>query len=136
MYGCPRSRKIFFERLGRVIGCGHVSGLLAAFFDRSRYGDARTSHTNTSASSKLSDSHAFPGPDLTDHLPLPFDELLTRLTFPWLPFPRVCSDRGGRGSPIILAFRQHSPNRPRHLVTGTLPRRWVFSQKKCANAGG
>ena len=27
MYGCPRSRKVFYEWLGRVIGCGHVSGL-------------------------------------------------------------------------------------------------------------
>ncbi|GLI95118.1 hypothetical protein [Methylocystis echinoides] len=29
MYGCPRSRKVFFVKSGRVIGCGHVSGLLA-----------------------------------------------------------------------------------------------------------
>ena len=28
-------------------------------------------------------SIAFPGPDLTDHLPLPFLDLLTRPTFPW-----------------------------------------------------
>ncbi len=27
MYGCPRSCKAFIERFGRVIGCGHVSGL-------------------------------------------------------------------------------------------------------------
>jgi hypothetical protein len=32
---------------------------------------------------------AFPGPDLTDHLPLPFVDLLTRLTFPWLHSPIV-----------------------------------------------
>ncbi len=29
---------------------------------------------------------AFPGPDLTDQLPLPFVDLLTRPTFPWLLF--------------------------------------------------
>src|SRR6476620_7054024 len=28
-------------------------------------------------------SIAFPGPDLTDHLPLPFLDVLTRPTFPW-----------------------------------------------------
>src|SRR5580693_4907244 len=28
-------------------------------------------------------SIVFPGPDLTDHLPLPFLDLLTRPTFPW-----------------------------------------------------
>jgi len=31
------------ERLGRVIGCGHVSGLQMRLFDAAgRYGDART----------------------------------------------------------------------------------------------
>ena len=43
MYGCPRSRKIFFERLGRVIGGGHVSGLeMRPVTTAGRYGDART----------------------------------------------------------------------------------------------
>jgi hypothetical protein len=32
---------------------------------------------------------AFPGPDLTDHLPLPFVDLLTRPTFPRLHNPIV-----------------------------------------------
>jgi len=43
MYGCPRSRKIFFERLGRMIGGGHVSGLeMRPVTTAGRYGDART----------------------------------------------------------------------------------------------
>ena len=43
MYGCPRSRKKFFERLDRMIGCGHVSGLLMRpDMAASRYGNTRT----------------------------------------------------------------------------------------------
>src|ERR1700677_956034 len=36
---------------------------------------------NNQASCELEDSYCVPGPDLTDHLPLPFVDLLTRPTF-------------------------------------------------------
>jgi hypothetical protein len=44
MYGCPRLRKNFFEWLGHVIGCGHVSGLELRrhVTTAGRYGDTRS----------------------------------------------------------------------------------------------
>jgi hypothetical protein len=79
MYGCPPLAQDGFEWFGRVIGCGHVSGLQARpITTAGRYGDARTSELLSSMA-----FIAFPGPDLTDHLPLPFLDLLTRPTFPW-----------------------------------------------------
>jgi hypothetical protein len=70
-----------FERLGRVIGCGHVSGLeMRSVTTAGRYGDARTCcKSHLRAEGSLSQT-AFPDPDLTDHLSLPFDDLLTRPT--------------------------------------------------------
>src|SRR5580704_3559104 len=45
-------------------------------------------------------SIAFPGPDLTDHLPLPFLDLLTRPTFPW-PLSLIV-DQGSQPQPQDL----------------------------------
>ena len=42
MYGCPPLAQDGFEWFGRVIGCGHVSGLQARpVTTAGRYGDAR-----------------------------------------------------------------------------------------------
>lgn len=90
MYGCPRSRKMFFEQLDRVIGCGHVLGLeMRPLMTAGRYGDARTWRRSTTRAVSSLEFIAFPGPDLTDHLTLPFVDLLTRPTFPWPPDPLV-----------------------------------------------
>src|SRR3954464_4958959 len=74
------------ERLDHVIGCGHVSGLQVRP-DRAagRYGDTRTWRKSFVRALSSVASIAFPGPDLTDHLTLPFVDLLTRPTFPQLP---------------------------------------------------
>ncbi len=82
MYGCPPFAEEVFERLGRVIGCGHVSGLKTRpVATAGRYGDARTWRRSLTRAVSSVDTTAFPDPDLTDHLPLPFVDLLTRLTF-------------------------------------------------------
>src|SRR4051812_16554852 len=72
-----------FERLDHVIGCGHVSGLQVRP-DRAagRYGDTRTWRKSLERALSSLALIAFPGPDLTDHLILPFVDLLTRPTFP------------------------------------------------------
>lgn len=62
-YGCPRSCKAFFDRFGRVIGCGHVSGLsLRLDFDRRPVWSYADLGQITSASSKLTEPDAFPDP--------------------------------------------------------------------------
>ena len=47
-----------------------------------RYGDTRTWRKSIERAMSSMALSAFPGPDLTDHLTLPFVDLLTRLTFP------------------------------------------------------
>ncbi len=47
-----------------------------------RYGDARTKRRSLTRAVNSWGFIAFPGPDLTDHLSLPFVDLLTRPTFP------------------------------------------------------
>ena len=81
-----------------------------------RYGDARTwskSYRRASSSMVLI---AFPGPDLTDPLSLPFVDLLTLPTSPWPLAPIVRSERYGGRSHVILALGQHCPNRAGHFV--------------------
>jgi IS5 family transposase len=73
-----------FEWFGRVIGCGHVSGLQGGLSRPLAGMEMRgpgANHRGELLSSMV--FIAFPGPDLTDHLPLPFLDLLTRPTFPW-----------------------------------------------------
>ncbi len=73
-----------FEWFGRVIGCGHVSGLWRGLSRPLAGMEMRgpgANHRGELLSSMV--FIAFPGPDLTDHLPLPFLDLLTRPTFPW-----------------------------------------------------
>jgi hypothetical protein len=66
----PRSCKDFFERLERVIGCGHVSGLfLRLDFDRWPVWSYADLVQINSASSRLTDPDAFPRPTLTDLCP-------------------------------------------------------------------
>src|SRR4051794_14261818 len=79
-----------FERFDHVIGCGHVSGVhVRPDMAAGRYGDTRPwSKSFERALSSLA-LFAFPGPDLTDHLTLPFVDLLTRSTFPKLRRPML-----------------------------------------------
>ena len=72
-----------YERLDHVIGCGHVSGLqVRPDMAAGRYGDMRTWRKSLVRALSSLASVAFPGPDLTDQLTLPFVDLLTRPTFP------------------------------------------------------
>ena len=72
-----------FERFDHVIGCGHVSGLqVRPDMAAGRYGDTRTWRKSLERALSSLALVAFPGPDLTDHLTLPFVALLTRPTFP------------------------------------------------------
>src|SRR4051794_8603146 len=79
-----------FKRLDHVIGCGHVSGLQVRP-DRAagRYGDTRTWRKSLVRTLSPLAFVPFPGPDLTDHLTLPFVDLLTRPTFPKLRCPML-----------------------------------------------
>ena len=73
-----------FEWFGRVIGCGHVSGLRCGCYVPRAGMEMRGPGADQSDELMSSLGFlAFPGPDLTDHLPLPFLDLLTRPTFPW-----------------------------------------------------
>src|ERR1700722_1935238 len=99
MYGCPRSRKVFYERLGRVIGCGHVSSLRCGGWAPRASMEMRGPGAYQSGELMSSKGFiAFPGPDLTDHLPLPFVDLLTRPTFPWLHSPIVDQSAAAAGT--------------------------------------
>src|SRR4051795_5516650 len=72
-----------FERLDHVIGRGHVSGLrVRPDMAAGRYGDTRTWRKSFVRALSSVAPVAFPDPDLTDHLTLPFVDLLTRPTFP------------------------------------------------------
>src|SRR4029077_14105841 len=73
-----------FESFGLVIGCDHVSGLQVRL-SRPLAGMEMRGPGANQCGELLSSmaSIAFPSPDLTDHLPLPFLDLLTRPTFPW-----------------------------------------------------
>ena len=53
---------------------------------------------NNQASCELEGSYCVPGPDLTDHLPLPFVDLLTRPTFPWPQCPIVDQHAAAAGT--------------------------------------
>ncbi len=106
------------ERLGRVIGCGHVSGLIVRHLMQPRAGMAMRG-PEADQQSELGGSctkTALSDPDLLDPLSLLFDDLLTLLT-----------DRGGTTSElllrqrrnrrsIVLMPRQHGPKPARHFV--------------------
>ena len=63
-----------------------------------QYGDARTRRISIGRALSSKGFIAFPGPDLTDHLPLPFVDLLTRPTFPWLHSPIVDQSAAAAGT--------------------------------------
>jgi hypothetical protein len=75
----PPLVQVVFERLERVIGCGHVSGLSLQRLIQPRAGmairgseaDQQTELVGSSTNTALSD------PDLVDPLPLLFSDLLT-----------------------------------------------------------
>src|SRR6476660_4760141 len=99
-----------FERLDHVIGCGHVSGLqVRPDMAAGRYGATRTGRKSFERALSSVASVAFPGPDLTDHLTLPFVALLTRPTFPKLRRPRltqIAATAGTRKSSPFASMAQ------------------------------
>src|SRR5919107_288155 len=99
-----------FKRFDHVIGCGHVSGLQVRP-DRAagRYGDTRTWRKSPIRALSSLALVAFPGPDLTDHLTLPFVDLLTRPTFPELRRPmltQIAATVGTRKSSRFASMAQ------------------------------
>lgn len=68
-----------------------------------RYGDTRTWRKSFERALSSVASIAFPGPDLTDHLTLPFVDLLTRPTFPTLRRPMLAQIAA------IIGTRKSSP---------------------------
>src|SRR3954462_10075717 len=99
-----------FERFDHVIGCGHVSGLqVRPDMAAGRYGDTRTWRKSLIRALSSLALVAFPGPDLTDHLILPFIDLLTRPTFPKLRRPRltqIAATAGTRKSSPFASMAQ------------------------------
>src|SRR5215212_443947 len=99
-----------FERLDPVIGCGHVSGLrVRPDMAAGRYGDMRTWRKSLVRALSSVAPVAFPGPDLTDHLTLPFVDLLTRPTFPKPRRPmltQVAATMGTRKSSPFASMAQ------------------------------
>src|SRR3954451_23158351 len=95
------------ERLDHVVGCGHVLGLHVRP-DRAagRYGDMRTWRKSLVRALSSLAPVAFPGPDLTDHLTLPFVDLLTRPTFPKPRRPMLAQIRPKRTDAAARACRQ------------------------------
>ena len=75
----PPLVQVVFERLERVIGCGHVSGLLLRRLIQPRAGMAmRGSEADQQTELVGSSTNtAFSDPDLVDPLPLLFSDLLT-----------------------------------------------------------
>jgi hypothetical protein len=69
-----------FESFGRVIGCGHVSGLSRPLAGMEMRGPGAN---QCGEPLSLMAFYCISWPDLSDHLPLPFLDLLTRPTFPW-----------------------------------------------------
>jgi hypothetical protein len=98
------------ERLDHVIGCGHISGLqVRPDIAAGRYGDTRTWRKSFERALSSLASVAFPGPDLTDHLILPFVDLLTRPTFPKLRCPmlaQIAATAGIRKSSPFASMAQ------------------------------
>ena len=84
---------------GGVIGCGHVSGLGCGCFTPRAGMEMRGPGADQTGELMSSLGFlAFPGPDLTDHLPLPFVDLLTRPTFPWPQCPIVDQSAAAAGT--------------------------------------
>ena len=105
------------ELLGRVIGRGHVSGLrdAALFMAAGRYGDARIGSISSCRARSALNRHGFPHPDLSDHCPMQFADLLTRPTDRGETMRALRSHRRHR-VPVVLSLAQHGPDRPRHPV--------------------
>src|SRR5208283_3936777 len=101
----PPSAQEVFRRFDHVIGCGHVSGLqMQPDVAAGRYGDTRTWRKSFERALSSLALAAFPGPDLTDHLTLPFVDLLTRLTFPKSRLPIFDQDAATTGTRKFCFF--------------------------------
>lgn len=117
MYGCPRSRKKFFERLDHVIGCSHVLGLLMRpDMAAGRYGDTRTWRKSIERAFELYGSKCVSGPG-SDRS---FDLTVRRPPHaPDFPLATTSDRRSGHRNhrnPEIFSLRQHGPDRARHFV--------------------
>ena len=110
--------QVVFERLERVIGCGHVSGLSLRQLIQPRAGmamrgseaDQQTELIGSSTNTALSD------PDLVDPLPLLFIDLLTLPTHQGGMESAVRLFHRRHRVPVIFLFCHHGPEATGHLV--------------------
>jgi transposase InsO family protein len=113
----PPLMQAVLEHFGHVIGYGHVSGLQDAALHMPRAGMEMRGSGADQFSEREGSGYpfAFPGPDLIDHLPLLFLDLLTSPTHRRQTTVRRSGSRYRR-TPVVLPLRQHGPGGPRHLV--------------------
>jgi len=114
----PPLVQVVFERLERVIGCGHVSGLSLRRLIQPRAGMAmRGSEADQQTELVGSSTNtAFSDPDIVDPLPLLFSDLLTLPTRQggMESAVRLCHRR--HRVPVIFLFRHHGPEATGHFV--------------------
>lgn len=114
----PPLVQVGFERLERVIGCGHVSGLSLRQLIQPRAGmamrgseaDQQTELIGSSTNTALSD------PDLVDPLPLLFIDLLTLPTHHGGMKSAVRLCHRHHRVPVTFLFCYHGPEATGHLV--------------------
>jgi hypothetical protein len=114
----PPLVQVVFERLERVIGCGHVSGLLLRGLIQPRAGMAMRGSEADQQTELVgsSTSTAFSDPDLVDPLPLLFSDLLTLVTRRGGMESAVRLRHRRHGVPVIFSFRSHGPEATGHFV--------------------
>ena len=114
----PPLVQVVFERLERVIGCGHVSGLSLRRLIQPRAGMAmRGSEADQQTELNGSSTNtAFSDPDLVDPLPLQFIDLLTLPTRRGGMESAVCLCHRRHGVPVLFLFRHHGPEATCHFV--------------------
>jgi hypothetical protein len=92
----------------RVRSC--VRPLNAAWITAGRHGDTRNRRKSTRRAFRSWSLGAFPDPDQTDHLPLPFTTSSHAHLSKAPRRPSFCSGRRTARMPIVLLFRQHGPD--------------------------
>lgn len=114
----PPLVQVVFERIERVIGCGHVSGLLLRRLIQPRAGMAMRGSEADQQTELVgySTNTAFSDPDLVDPLPLLFSDLLTLPTRRCGMESAVCLCHRRHGVPVIFLFRNHGPEATGHFI--------------------
>ena len=102
----PPLVQVVFERLERVIGCGHVSGLSLRRLTQPRAGMAMRGSEADQQTELIGSSTntAFSDPDLVDPLPLLFSDLLTLPTYRCGIECAVRSHHRRHRVPVIFSF--------------------------------